>query len=70
MATRATENDKRSTNSRGSQESAAARYVSDLKAKYGAHVMRADESRRIIDESMREASLTALLYKSKEDSGA
>ena len=43
------------------------RYVSDLTARFGIYALPACEARRIVDESMGASSLTALLYKSRED---
>ena len=51
-------------------DSAAGRYLLVLKARYAHHVLPAKEVRRIVDESMDAsgaASLTELLYKSRND---
>lgn len=48
-------------------ESAAARYIAELKATHGRYARPADEARRLVDESMGSSSLTELLYKARED---
>jgi hypothetical protein len=45
-------------------------YISQLKKDYGRYALSVDEARLIVDESMGATSLTALLYKSREDGGA
>lgn len=48
-------------------DTAASRYVSELKASHGRYARQADETRRLVDESMGATSLTELLYKSRAE---
>ena len=54
----------------GVPETAAERYVSSLKESYGRYAKPADETRRLVDESMGGSTLTELLYKSRQDSSS
>ncbi|GAC1458151.1 MAG: hypothetical protein PVSMB1_08010 [Gemmatimonadaceae bacterium] len=51
-------------------DSAAQRYVLQLRASHGKYARPADETRRLVDESMGSSSLTELLYKSRQDSSS
>jgi hypothetical protein len=48
-------------------DAAITQYVLRLNADYGRYACPADETRRLVDESMGAVSLTELLYKSRED---
>ncbi len=45
----------------------ATEYVLRLRQAYGAYARPADETRRIVDASMRQVSLTDVLYESRKD---
>ena len=42
-------------------------YVSDLRTKYRKYAMPVEEGRKVVDEAMGSASLTALLYEMRQD---